>query len=107
MGICYRDGVGVKKDMKKARDMWELSYKYGNREGAELLARSLEELYIELVQNPKREPTEAEYQMAEDARGRATSIWHDIVRWHDDSHPVKLRENPETGDYETDEWLTY
>lgn len=105
LGDCYAAGIGVKQDKQQAQQFWALSYKYGNREGAEKYARSLEDYFDHVMQNPRA--TEADHQRAMEARDMATSIWHDIVRWHDDANPLPLKENPETGDYETDDTLTY
>ncbi len=105
LGDCYEKGVGVKQDSKKAMEMWALSYEYGNRAGAEKYARGLEDFFTKVMQNPNS--TEAQQQEAMEAREKATDIWHDIVRWHDDAHPLPLKENPETGDWETDTTLTY
>ena len=90
--------------MEKAREMWTLAYQYQDRTGAELLAHALEDYGEELG---KKAHGEADHQKAQECFDRATSIWHDIVRWHDEDHPLSVKENPDTGDYETDEYLTY
>ncbi len=101
LGDCCSEGIGLKQDKDEALRMYTEAYEHGDRAGGEALARMLEDRYQEF-QKRKERGEELKFKITD-----PTSVWHDIVRWQDEDSTKKLKPNPLTGSYETEEDLTY